>query len=296
MLRRSATLVLRGDAPLRAATFAPLAFAGSASAPPPLSQRYFGEGRAKVLSASHGRFKYRTTLRTGIGKAIGKGHNEAIEKAAANLLRRPEKAADIIANLPMEERRRVALAWAMTELEEEFVKADKDKDGSLTYKEFKQWAFKAIETGPKRQEDVAPTRQQCIYVAIGACIPFMGFGFVDNGLMVLFGDVIDGTFGCLFGCSMLACAALGNAISNVFGMLLHGSIHRWSDKVGLPDPRLTNGQRKMHVVHNWSTFGSCVGVFVGCLLGMLPLLLMDQTKKEEERAHAKVHGEEKPAA
>lgn len=215
-----------------------------------------------------------------------------IEAAAARLLRRPEKAAEIMQSMPADERRKVALAWAMTELEEEFVKADKDKDGKLTYNEFRAWAFKAIETGPQRDQTQEPTRQQLFYVAIGAVCPFMGFGMVDNGLMVIFGDVLDGTIGCLLGCSMLGCAALGNAISNVFGMLLHGTIHRCSEKLGLPDPHLTNQQRKLHSVHNWSTGGSTVGVFIGCLLGMLPLLVMDQTAKEEQRSHAKTHHEE----
>jgi len=249
-----------------------------------------GKEHNHVHLSSKSRFKYKVPLRQNVA-AIAPDKpgrpTQSLERAASKLMRRPDKAAEIMEKMPPEERRRVALAWAMTELEEEFVKADKDKDGKLTYAEFKAWAFKAIETGPKRDTHEEPARKQLVYVAAAAVVPFMGFGMVDNGLMVIFGDVIDGTFGTMFGCSMLACAALGNAVSNIFGMVFHGTIHRWSEKLGLPDPHLSLQQRKLPSVHNWSTLGSTVGVFTGCLLGMTPLLFMDQTAKEEQRAHAK---------
>jgi len=194
-----------------------------------------------------------------------------------------------LASLPPEQRRSVALAWALTELEEEFVKADRDKDGKLTYAEFKTWAEQVIRTGPSRVRVEDPTSWQLSAVAIAASVPFVGFGMVDNGLMVIFGDALDSTMGMCLGCSMLASAALGNAISNVFGMLLHGSINKGADKLGLPDARLTLAQRKLPKVHHWSILGSTVGVFTGCLLGMTPLFFMDQTRKEEERACAKLH-------
>lgn len=212
----------------------------------------------------------------------------AIEKAAAKLMSKPDKAAEVLSKLAPEDRRAVALSWALTELEEEFVKADSDHDGKLTYAEFKAWALKTIESGPQRAEVTEPTRRQLLCVSLGALVPFVGFGMVDNGLMVIYGDVIDGTLGVWFGFSMLASAALGNAISNIFGMVLHGTIHKWSDKLGLPDPHLTLAQRKLPTVHFWTTFGSTVGVFGGCLLGMTPLLWMDQTKKEEERSQSKL--------
>jgi len=240
------------------------------------------------------RWEYRYPLRTRLaaawkGRDVSAADQEAAEKAAAKLLRKPEKAAELMARLPVEQRRIVALSWALTELEEEFAKADKDRDGKLTYAEFKHWALEVIENGRQRDTTIKPTQRQLACVALTALVPFIGFGMVDNGLMVVYGDVIDSTLGVKLGFSMLASAALGNAISNIFGMLLHGSINKGADRLGLPDPRLTLAQRKLPVVHLWSTAGSTVGVFVGCLLGMCPLLFMDQTKKEEERAAAKHH-------
>jgi hypothetical protein len=210
-----------------------------------------------------------------------------IERTAKKMLQRPDKAALMLANLPDEDRRAVALSWALTELEEEFAKADQDRDGKLSFPEFRNWAMKVIETGQKRAETPEPSRMQLYKVAFTTCVPFIAFGCVDNGLMVIYGDMIDGTLGVMFGCSMLASAALGNAISNIFGMISHGTIIKWAGNLGLPDPHLTLSQRKLPKVHFWSTFGSTVGVFSGCLLGMTPLLFMDQTKKEEERNAAK---------
>lgn len=251
---------------------------------------------AASKKADPGRWQYRYALRHRMVTAWKHNPKDqmVMEKAAAKLLRRPEKAAEMMADLPEDQRRAIALSWAMTELEEEFTKADKDLDGKLSYKEFKQWANNIIESGPTRDQVTPPTNRQYIYVTVGACVPFIGFGAVDNGLMVIYGDVIDGTLGMWFGFSMLASAALGNAISNIFGMTLHGTITKMADKLGLPDPHLTLTQRKLPRVHFWSTFGATVGVFSGCLLGMTPLLFMDQTKKEEERAAGKKHEEKKP--
>merc|ERR1712194_781296 len=127
---------------------------------------------------------------------------------------------------------------------------------------------------------MGPTKRQLFCVGFSALVPFIGFGMVDNGLMVVFGDVLDGTLGCMLGTSMLASAALGNAISNVFGMLLHGTITKLSGKLGLPEAQLTNSQRRKPEVHFYSTAGATVGVFTGCLLGMCPLFFMNQTAKE----------------
>lgn len=217
------------------------------------------------------------------------------EKAAVQLLKNPRKAAEIMQKLPEDSRRAVALSWALTELEDEFHKADQDRDGKLTFYEFQKWVKRVIEEGQNRDAATRPTTRQLIFVFISTTIPYIGFGMVDNGLMVIFGDQIDATLGVMFGASMLASAALGNAISNIFGMLLHGTITRFATKLGLPNPNLTLAQRKLPVVHSWTTAGSTVGVFVGCLLGMLPLLVMDQKKNEADRSNAKMAEEAKSA-
>lgn len=209
------------------------------------------------------------------------------EKVALHLLEDPQKAAILMEKLPIERRRAVALSWALTELEQEFSKADKDHDGHLSYAEFKEWCDQLMRHGAEREEARDPSRRQLVFTTLATFVPFAGFGCVDNGLMVIYGDVIDGTIGVYLGMSMLASAALGNAISNIFGMLLHNTINRFAQKIGLPDAQLTLSQRKLPKVHTATTIGSTMGVFIGCLLGMTPLLFMDQGKKEEERASKK---------
>lgn len=263
-----------------------------------VQQRFAADSGAAPAKANE-RWSYRYPLRHRLRGALNQSYPrdvESIERAAAKLMRQPDKAAEVMSKLPPEDRRIVALSWALTELEEEFSKADTDKDGKLSYKEFKAWAQKVIDNG--RQRDVAadPTRYQLACVALSGFVPFIGFGAVDNGLMVIYGDVIDGTLGVMFGFSMLASAALGNAISNIFGMLSHGTIHKASGKLGMPEARLTLHQQKLPAVHYSYTFGSTVGVFLGCLLGMAPLLFMDQTAKEEQRAHNKHDSIEKETA
>ena len=46
-------------------------------------------------------------------------------------------------------------------------------------------------------------------------------------------------------------------------------------KLGLPDPMLTTEQLKSAAVKRTTLISSAVGIAVGCLLGMLPLLFMD---------------------
>ena len=49
-----------------------------------------------------------------------------------------------------------------------------------------------------------PTRDQLVMTFWAGVIPFLGFGFLDNALMIMFGDVIDQSFCVVFGFSTLA--------------------------------------------------------------------------------------------
>lgn len=63
-----------------------------------------------------------------------------------------------------------------------------------------------------------PTKSQLFRLALIAGIPFVGFGFVDNAIMLLAGDAIDASLGMKLGISTLAAAGLGNLISDVLGI------------------------------------------------------------------------------
>lgn len=77
-------------------------------------------------------------------------------------------------------------------------------------------------------------------------------------------------------------AGLGNLVSDVAGLGLSGTIERFAGRLGVPDPRLTVPQSQLIVTHKASTLGSAIGISIGCLLGMLPLLFLGED--EDERA------------
>jgi len=179
----------------------------------------------------------------------------------------------VIAALPSDSKRQAGLQWAMAELESEFAKADKNRDGRLTYREFRTWAEQVIVTGPAASKE-PPTPAQLRACFVTNCVPYVGFGMVDNAMMICSGEAIDQTLGLFLGLSTLGAAALGNAFSNGVGMVLHGTIERSALALGLPDPRLTLHQSSLPVVSNVRTAAGITGVLVGCILGMFPLLLM----------------------
>lgn len=51
-----------------------------------------------------------------------------------------------------------------------------------------------------------------------AAVPFIGFGFLDNFLMIVFGDLIDSTLCVALNFSTMAAAAIGNTISDGAGI------------------------------------------------------------------------------
>eukprot|EP00928_Gymnodinium_smaydae_P072620 TRINITY_DN55955_c0_g1_i1.p1 TRINITY_DN55955_c0_g1~~TRINITY_DN55955_c0_g1_i1.p1 ORF type:complete len:253 (+),score=32.66 TRINITY_DN55955_c0_g1_i1:55-813(+) len=183
----------------------------------------------------------------------------------------------VMTGMKPDQRRRIGLGWAMGELRTEFEKADKDRDGVITAEEFMKWGEEITASGPHSSNDCPASNVQLQRLFLRQVAPFVGFGFVDNALMVLSGEVLDLYLGAMFGISTLAAAALGNAFSNGIGMGLHGVIERTAASIGLKDPELTMQQMKQRRVHLTKTAGGIVGITIGCLLGMCPLLFMNTT-------------------
>ena len=73
-------------------------------------------------------------------------------------------------------------------------------------------------------------------------IPYIGFGIMDNVIMLTCGDAIDSTLGVSLGISTLAAAALGNCISNSLGFATSDAVERLVVFSGLQPPRLTAEQ------------------------------------------------------
>lgn len=118
-----------------------------------------------------------------------------------------------------------------------------------------------------------PRRDQLRSLFVQQSIPFVGFGFLDNLVMICAGDYIDTTVGVTLGITTMAAAGLGNACSDVVGKLFGETLEVAATKMGLPVVRLTHSQMQLPITRAVSMSAGCMGLTVGCILGMFPLLL-----------------------
>lgn len=95
-----------------------------------------------------------------------------------------------------------------------------------------------FDVNPSNAEE-APTKIQLQRLFLRAMVPMIGFGFVDNFIMLMAGDAIDSTLGATLHLSTLAAAALGNLCSDVAGLGLSSSIEAAATQVGLRSPGLS---------------------------------------------------------
>ena len=128
-----------------------------------------------------------------------------------------------------------------------------------------------------------PSRAQLRVVFFHAAVPMIGFGLMDNTVMIQAGDLIDSTIGVRLGLSTLTAAAFGQIFSDVSGVVFGGTVEAAATKLGLPVPHLSKAQRVMPVTKFWATAGGVVGVMFGCLLAMTQLLWMDLGKADRAR-------------
>ncbi|XP_077990894.1 transmembrane protein 65-like [Glandiceps talaboti] len=140
-----------------------------------------------------------------------------------------------------------------------------------------------------------PTSKQLRRVALSNAVPFIGFGFLDNAIMIIAGDYIDHSIGVTLGISVMAAAALGNLISDLAGVGLAGYVEAFAAKLGVNPPKLSPEQVDMNSTRYSASFGRAIGITIGCILGMFPLLLLDtsddkEDKKETEKESDKMKG------
>jgi len=126
---------------------------------------------------------------------------------------------------------------------------------------------------------VSPTRKQLLRLAIASGTPFVGFGIADNGIMIIAGDHIDASLGVRFGLSTLAAAGLGNLISDVCGISLGETIEHVCWRMGLRAPSLSEAQQTLRVTRLTKLTANAVGISIGCVIGMAPLLFMRDRKQ-----------------
>uniref|UniRef100_A0A914EM35 Transmembrane protein 65 n=1 Tax=Acrobeloides nanus TaxID=290746 RepID=A0A914EM35_9BILA len=114
-------------------------------------------------------------------------------------------------------------------------------------------------------------------------MPFVGFGILDNMIMICAGEYIDQQLGALLCISTMAAAALGNIISDVAGVGLAHYVEDLVLKAGIKHPTLNSDQLESSKARYTVNASRAVGLVIGCFIGMFPLLFFDkeaETTKE----------------
>ncbi|XP_034031133.1 transmembrane protein 65-like [Thalassophryne amazonica] len=145
--------------------------------------------------------------------------------------------------------------------------------------------FESIAIAQGQLDIAAPTAAQLRYVLLHNAIPFVGFGFLDNCIMIVAGTHIELSIGVILGISTMAAAALGNLVSDLAGLGLAGYVEALASRLGMQIPDLSPKQADMWQTRVSSHAGKAIGVGIGCILGMFPLLFFkdDEEKKEGKK-------------
>jgi len=133
-----------------------------------------------------------------------------------------------------------------------------------------------------------PTASELRQLAYHNSLPFIGFGFLDNFIMIVAGEYIDLTLGVKLGISTMAAAALGNTLSDMMGIGSAWYVESWAEKLGATPPDLSSEQLEMTRCRVANNVGRALGVVLGCILGMFPLLFIDNSLEEEKESSEQV--------
>ncbi|KAG8133933.1 hypothetical protein E2320_011862 [Naja naja] len=126
-------------------------------------------------------------------------------------------------------------------------------------------------------------------------VPFVGFGFFDNAIMIAAGTQIELSIGivlgistmagnCCLGKSCLRLSWIGRFLCSMYLYFflpsLAGYVEAVASRLGLSIPDLTPKQADMWQTRLSAHLGKAIGVTIGCLLGMFPLFFLGE---EEEK-------------
>nr|XP_020464100.1 transmembrane protein 65-like [Monopterus albus] len=126
--------------------------------------------------------------------------------------------------------------------------------------------FESIAIAQGQMEIAPPTAAQLRYVLLHNAIPFVGFGFLDNCIMIVAGTHIELSIGVILGISTMAAAALGNLVSDLAGLGLAGYVEALASRLGMQIPDLSPKQADMWQTRVSSHTGKAIGVGIGCIL------------------------------
>ncbi|XP_063359851.1 uncharacterized protein LOC134649066 isoform X1 [Cydia amplana] len=150
-----------------------------------------------------------------------------------------------------------------------------------------------------------PTTRELVHLSLANSVPFIGFGFLDNFVMIVAGDSIESSMSAFITISTMAAAALGNTFSDVIGIGSSYYVERAAAMLGMAPPPLAPVQLDMPVCRRVSNLGRVLGITLGCFLGMTPLLFKDykddkdkdkDVKKDKQGPKAEAKAEAKADA
>ncbi|KAJ9453754.1 hypothetical protein DIPPA_31495 [Diplonema papillatum] len=138
----------------------------------------------------------------------------------------------------------------------------------------------------KRQQFTQPTWEQKVRLALLAGMPMVGFGFMDNAVMICAGDYIDTTLCVSMGLTTLFAAGCGNIISDIAGVATAGPIEAITRNTGIKGHGMSAAQLRHSSVIFYKYAGTAVGMTIGCIIGMFPLLWPERYRMWQTRAEA----------
>ncbi|KAL3685521.1 hypothetical protein R1sor_003543 [Riccia sorocarpa] len=160
-----------------------------------------------------------------------------------------------------------------------FKEADTNLDGFIDEIEFTTYAeAQAVRYGASTKP---LTTEQMFYLFRKSAVGMVGFGFTDNAIMLIAGDVIQNSIGATLGLTTLLSAGLGNAVADLIGTAFRGYIERLTGKLMVQNVPISVHQMQQKEAWWAETTGASFGVTVGCLLGLTPLFLIQRKKGQE---------------
>ncbi|XP_016119219.1 transmembrane protein 65-like [Sinocyclocheilus grahami] len=87
----------------------------------------------------------------------------------------------------------------------------------------------------------------------------------------------------------VSAAALGNLVSDLAGLGLAGYVEALAARLGMQIPDLAPKQVDMWQTRVTSHMGKAIGIAIGCILGMFPLLFLSDDEEEKEEKKKKNH-------
>lgn len=153
----------------------------------------------------------------------------------------------------------------------------------------------SAEASPIVKDPPQPTAKQLAIHALKCAIPMIGFGFMDNTIMIHAGHYIDCTLGVTFSLSTLAAAGIGQIFSGIGGVLFGDTLEtvfRQSTGGTNTTQKLSTVQKTMRSARIAGVTGGILGVTLGCTLGLINLFFVDEQKANMLKLQALEDGQE----